>query len=80
MELRADLVEVEHHLDAKIAGVKADVARLEERIERRTAESDARIQVVRSDLIKWVLGTGVAAIFTVIGAAWTIIRYLPPHP
>ena len=79
MELRADLVEVEHHLDAKIAGVKADVARLEERIERRTAESDARIQVVRSDLIKWVLGTGVAAIFTVIGAAWTIIRYLPPH-
>jgi hypothetical protein len=94
-ELRADLVEIEHHLNAKIAavkaelkgdiaavkaelqgdiaGVKADVGRLEERIERRAAESDGR-------MVRYVVGTGLAAMITVVGAAWTIIRYLPPHP
>ena len=41
-ELRAELVEVEHRLDAKIAGVKAD-------LENRLAET-------KSDLLKWVFG------------------------
>ncbi len=78
-DLRADLVEVEHHLDAKIGAVKADIGRLEERIERRTAESDARAPGIKNELIRWLLGIGVAAIVTIIGTGWTIIRYLPPH-
>ena len=78
-ELRADLVEVEHHLDAKIATVKADIGRLEERIERRTAESNAKAQEIKNELIRWLLGIGVAAIITIIGTGWTIIRYLPGH-
>ncbi len=83
-ELRADLAEVEHHLDTKIAAVKADVAslrvelkadaaRMEERIERRAAETESR-------LTKWLVCTAVAAILTIIGTGWTIIRYLPGHP
>ena len=46
---------------------------LNERIERRAAETEGR-------LIKWLIGTAAAAILTIIGAAWTIIRYLPPGP
>ena len=83
-ELRADLVEVEHHLDAKIATVKADIAslrvelkadaaRMEEGIKRRAAETESR-------LTRWLVCTAVAAIVTIIGTGWTIIRYLPPHP
>ena len=49
---------------------------LNERIERRAAETESRI-------IRWVVGVGVGvgatAILTIVGAAWTIIRYLPSH-
>ncbi len=57
-------------LDLKITG-RFDAA--DERLERRAAEIEGR-------LIKWVVATGAAAILTIIGAAWTIIRYLPPGP
>ena len=60
-------------IDGAKAELKADIAVLSERIERRSAETDAR-------LIRWVVGTGVAAVLalggTVIGATLTIIRYL----
>ena len=53
---------------------KADTARLSERIERRAAEIEGRF-------IKWVLGTGIAAILAIIAAAWAIMSRLPaPHP
>ena len=79
-------------MERQISGVAARVERLEERverqgavlserIERRVAESDAKALAIKNDLIRWVLGVGIASIFTIIGAAWTIIRYLPPlHP
>ncbi|MEI8393685.1 MAG: hypothetical protein WCF85_03040 [Rhodospirillaceae bacterium] len=66
-ELKADI-------GALKADLKADIAVLSERVERRCAETDAR-------LIRWVVGTGVAAFLalggTVIGATLTIIRSLP---
>ena len=55
-----------------MAAVKTDIATLSERIERRAAESESR-------LIRWLLGIGVAAILTIIGTGWTLVRYLP-HP
>ena len=78
--VRADMAEVKHHLEAKISGVKADVCRLEERIERRAAESDIKAQTIKNEMIRWLLGIGAAAMVTIIGAAWTIIRSLPAHP
>jgi hypothetical protein len=79
-ELKGDLAGLKAELKGDLAGLKADVGRLEERIERRVAESDVKAQAIKNDLIRWLLGIGAAAILTIVGAAWTIIRYLPPHP
>jgi len=61
-------------LKTEIASVKGDIAVLSERVDRRCAETDAR-------LIRWVVGTGVAAVVaicgTVISATAALIRYLP---
>ena len=70
---KRDIRELELKLDARFET-------LSERIERRAAESDAKIQVVKNDLVRWLLGVGAAAILTIVGATWTIIRYLPPLP
>ena len=67
---RSDLLETEHRLDTRIGEVRAELAVLSERMERRAAETEGR-------LIKWVIGIGLAGIFTVLGAAWTIISRLP---
>lgn len=83
---RSDLFEAKAELKADIAEVKAalktEVLVLAERIERRSAESDAKLQMVRNELVRWVVGAGVAAIVTIIGtvvgSAWAIIRFLPP--
>ena len=74
-ELKGDIAAVKGDL----AVVKGDIGRLEERIERRAAESDAKTQAVKNELIRWLLGIGIAAIITITGTGWTIIRYLPPH-
>ena len=55
-------------LDLKMTG-RFDAA--DERLERRAAEIEGR-------LIKWMVGTGAAAILSIIGSAWAIIRYMPP--
>jgi len=93
--IRAELAQATHRLERQICDVAARVERqeavlserierqgsvLSERIERRVAESDAKTLAIKNDLIRWVLGVGIASILTIIGAAWTIIRYLPPHP
>ena len=74
-ELKGDIAAVK----GELAVVKGDIGRLEERIERRAAESDAKTQAVKNELIRWLLGIGIAAIITITGTGWTIIRYLPPH-
>ena len=46
-----------------------------ERIDRRAAESDAR-------MVRYVVGVGITVVLAIIGAAWTVARYLPsllPH-
>lgn len=86
-ELKADIGEVK----AEIGEVKAEIGRvdlrlsgrmdrLEERIERRAAETEVR-------LIRWLVSVGIAAVLalgsTIVGAAWAVIRYMPampPHP
>lgn len=78
-ELKGDIAAVKAELKSDIASVKMDIVRLDERIERRAAESDAKTQGVKNELIRWLLGIGGAAMITIIGTGWTIIRYLP-HP
>ena len=86
-ELKADIQELELKIDKRFEAIngrfEAVNGRFEaidrrfetigERIERRASETEAR-------LIRWLIGIGVAAIVTVIGTGWTVIRYLPPHP
>jgi len=60
-------------LDGRFGALDGRFVALEERIERRAAESDSR-------MIRYVVGVGATAILTIVGAAWTIIRYLPPLP
>ncbi len=72
-------------LDTKVTGLDVRVAaldtkfdqvagRLEERIERRGAESDSR-------MMRWVVGTGVAAVLSiggiVVGAVAFLLKALP---
>ena len=77
--LKADLFKVEANLKADIAEVRAQGLRLEERVERRTAEIESR-------LIRWVVSVGILAVLTIGGmvgsAAWAIIRSLSAgmHP
>jgi hypothetical protein len=73
VELKGDLAGLKVELKGDLAGLKVELGRLEERIERRAAETESR-------LTKWLVCTAAAAILTIVGAAWTIIRYLPPHP
>ncbi|CAK0746061.1 putative DUF1640 domain-containing protein [Azospirillaceae bacterium] len=65
-------------LDSKIATLNSKIdlttERLEERIERRGAESDSR-------MVRWVVGTGIAGVLTLGGiiaaAAWKLLQALP---
>jgi len=77
-ELKAEIGAVRSELKADIESVrselKADFAFLLERIERRAAETETK-------LVRWMIGTGVAAVLTIVGAVcgtgWAIIRSLP---
>ena len=84
-----DIRELELKMDARFADITGQFKEIAgqfkevdvrfetvlERIDRRAAETDAR-------LVRYVVGVGVATILTVLGAAAAIIRYLPvllPH-
>ncbi|MEI6986303.1 MAG: hypothetical protein WCK65_09245 [Rhodospirillaceae bacterium] len=91
-ELRADLVEMEHHLTDKIAAVNARFEVVNSQFEVVNGKFDAvnarfdtlserverRTAETESRLIKWLLGVGVTAVMTIIGTGWTIIRCLSP--
>lgn len=47
--------------------------------EKRIAETDTRIAQMESTLIKWVVGTGVAVVGTVIGTAIAAVNFLATH-
>jgi hypothetical protein len=75
-EQKAELAEARSEHKADMIGLNGRLDRLEERIERRSAETEAR-------LIRWMIGVCVAMALTFASAAWTVIRYLPalpPHP
>ena len=61
-------------LDSKVSALDSKVSALEERVERRGAESDSR-------MMRWVVGTGVAAVLSigsiVVGAAAFLLKALP---
>ena len=61
-------------LDGKVSALDGKVSALEERIERRGAESDSR-------MMRWVAGTGVAAVLSiggiVAGAVAFLLKALP---
>ena len=61
-------------LDGKVSTLDSKVSALEERVERRGAESDSR-------MMRWVVGTGVAAVLSigsiVVGAAAFLLKALP---
>ena len=81
---KSDIRELELKMDARfteIAGqFKETDARFEavlERIDRRAAESDTRLQALKTAQFRWLF-TGVCSIIvTIIGTAVAIIRYLP---
>ena len=81
--VRAEAREFEQAVKAEFQAVRAEAREMElrllarfdalnERIERRSAESDSR-------MVRWVLGVGATATLTIIGTAWTIIHSLPGH-
>ena len=61
-------------IDSKLSALDGKVSTLEERIERRGAESDSR-------MMRWVVGTGVAAVLSiggiVVGAVAFLLKALP---
>ena len=64
-------------VDGRFKEVDGGFQILLERIDRRAAESDARIQALKTAQFRWLLvGLG-SVIATIIGAAGTIIHYLP---
>lgn len=71
---KADLEKTEYRLTAEIAAARAeaklDATRLEERIERRATETESR-------LVKWVVGTGVAAVLAIGGLIVALMRQFP---
>jgi chromosome segregation ATPase len=68
-DLKADVAT----LKTDVAGIKIDLTVLGERIERRAAESEAR-------MVRWVVGTGVAAVIAIVGTFIALFRTLPlPH-
>ncbi len=74
--LRSDMREIEQTLRSDmremVAREQAHFESLNERIERRAAETESR-------MIRWVVGVGAAGFMAVIGAIMTLIRYLPSH-
>jgi hypothetical protein len=84
---KGDLRELELKIDARFEAVDgrfdAVDARFEalgERIERRAAESEAKIESVKSDLQRWLLLIGVSTILTVLGALSAILVRLSTLP
>ena len=65
-ELKAEIAAFRTETSVKFAEVHSNMLRLEERIERRAAESEAK-------LVRWVIATGVA---TVLAMA-TLLRTMP---
>ena len=61
-------------LDGKVSALDSKVSALEERVERRGAESDSR-------MMRWVVGTGVAAVLSIggiiVGAVAFLLKALP---
>ncbi|CAK0778809.1 DUF1640 domain-containing protein [Azospirillaceae bacterium] len=78
-EVRNDVALLSARVDSMAARIEQQGATLAERIERRHAESDAKIQGVKNDLIKYVIATGAASVLAIIGAVVMILRALPPH-
>jgi hypothetical protein len=79
-EIMAELRELELKVDARFEAVNGRFDALDERIERRAAEADAKSQAVKHDLLRWVLVIGVSTILTIVGAAWTLFQRLPVVP
>ena len=76
-ELKAEIQEVRAELRGVDLRLGGRIDALGERLERRAVETDAKVQSVRNELIRWVLATGVAAILAIVGATWTILHNLP---
>ncbi len=70
---KGDLRELELKMDGRFDA-------LGERVERRAAESDGKIQAVKSDLLRWLLIIGVSTILTVLGALSAILVRLSVLP
>ena len=87
-ELKAEIQEVKAELKAEIQELRAEIHAVDlrlggridalgERLERRAAETDAKMQSVRNEMIRWVLATVAAGALAVIGAMWTMLHNLP---
>ena len=76
-ELKSDIRELELKMDALSERTDARFEMVLERIDRRAAESDARLQALKTAQFRWLF-TGVCSIIvTIIGTAVAVIRYLP---
>ena len=74
---KSDIRELELKMDALSERTDARFEMVLERIDRRAAESDTRLQALKTAQFRWLF-TGVCSIIvTIIGTAVAIIRYLP---
>ena len=48
-------------------------------LDRRLAETDTRIVQMESTLIKWVVGTGVVVVLSIVGTAIAAVNFLAAH-
>jgi hypothetical protein len=48
-------------------------------LDKRLAETDTRIVQMESTLIKWVVGTGVVVVLSIVGTAIAAVNFLAAH-
>jgi hypothetical protein len=65
-------------IDRLAAATKADIDRLEMRIDQLATSAATKVDLVnlRAELLKWVLGVGIAATLAVGGMIWTATQVL----
>ena len=48
-------------------------------LDKQLAETDTRIVQMESTLIKWVVGTGVVVVLSIVGTAIAAVNFLAAH-
>jgi predicted nucleic acid-binding Zn-ribbon protein len=75
-ELRGEVHKVEARLRGEITELRGEVHGVEARLRGEIATVRTEVANLRAELIRWVVGTGAAAVLAIVGAVAALIKLI----